>query len=103
MLESSSARPRSYTTFSLANDAEFNPCRSVFKTQLQDEAAIKEPTMTAPQPELSTAQIRSRNPLLLNAAQEAEVRELYHKRVRSYCADEIRGMAPVLEASKPVF
>ena len=33
----------------------------------------------------------SRNPLPLSAAQEAQVRELYYKRVRTYCADEIRG------------
>lgn len=33
----------------------------------------------------------SRNPLPLSAAQEAQVRDLYYKRVRAYCADEIRG------------
>ena len=47
---------------------------------------------TTPQKDLSAAQIRSRNPLLLNAAQEAEVRDLYHKRVRGYCAAEMRGV-----------
>ena len=33
----------------------------------------------------------SRNPLPLSATQEAQVRELYHQRVRGYCANEIRG------------
>lgn len=32
-----------------------------------------------------------RTPLPLSASQEAEVKDLYHKRVRSYCTDEIRG------------
>lgn len=34
----------------------------------------------------------SRNPLPLSAAQEAQVREVYHARVRAYCADEIKGI-----------
>ena len=33
----------------------------------------------------------SRNPLPLSAAQEAQVKELYYKRVRGHCATEIRG------------
>ena len=33
----------------------------------------------------------SRNPLPLSASQESQVRELYHKRVRNKCADEVRG------------
>ena len=32
----------------------------------------------------------SRNPLPLSAGQEAQVRELYHARVRGYCAAEIK-------------
>ena len=31
------------------------------------------------------------NPAPLSAAQEQQVRDLYYKRVRSKCADEIRG------------
>ena len=34
----------------------------------------------------------SRNPLPLSAAQEAQVREMYHSRVRSYCAAEIKRL-----------
>lgn len=34
--------------------------------------------------------VPSRNPLPLSASQEAQVRELYHSRVRSYCAAEIK-------------
>jgi len=35
----------------------------------------------------------SRNPLPLSTAQESQVRELYHKRVRGYCAAEIKGIS----------
>ncbi|PMD18388.1 hypothetical protein NA56DRAFT_576995 [Hyaloscypha hepaticicola] len=35
----------------------------------------------------------SLNPLPLSAAQEAQVRELYHSRVRNYCAAEIKQFA----------
>ena len=39
----------------------------------------------------------SRNPLPLSAGQEAQVRELYHARVRGYCAAEIKcPFAPML-------
>ncbi|CBF88767.1 hypothetical protein AN0795.2 [Aspergillus nidulans FGSC A4] len=34
-----------------------------------------------------------RNPLPLSAAQEAEVKQLYYKRVRAYCAPEIKAFA----------
>ena len=34
----------------------------------------------------------ARTPLPLTASQEAQVRELYYKRVRGRCADEVRGM-----------
>ncbi|KAI4206494.1 MAG: hypothetical protein LQ348_000945 [Seirophora lacunosa] len=44
--------------------------------------------MTTPKPELP-----SRNPIPLSASQEAQVQEVYHKRVRGYCADEIRDFA----------
>ncbi|KAF2233852.1 hypothetical protein EV356DRAFT_503089 [Viridothelium virens] len=36
------------------------------------------------------------NPAPLSSAQEQQVRELYHKRVRTKCADEIRGRYRVL-------
>ncbi|TVY52275.1 COX assembly mitochondrial protein, partial [Lachnellula suecica] len=35
----------------------------------------------------------SRNPLPLSSAQEAQVREVYHARVRGYCAAEIKVFA----------
>jgi COX assembly protein 1 len=38
----------------------------------------------------------SRNPLPLSASQEGQVRELYYKRVRGYCANEIRGETSVI-------
>lgn len=38
-----------------------------------------------------------RNPLPLSATQEQEVRKLYYARVRSKCADEIKGTS---EASR---
>lgn len=34
----------------------------------------------------------SRNPLPLSSAQESQVNDLYYKRVRAYCANEIRGL-----------
>ncbi|EON67158.1 hypothetical protein W97_06411 [Coniosporium apollinis CBS 100218] len=37
--------------------------------------------------------ISTRNPLPLSAAQEGQVRDLYYKRVRSLCANEIRDFA----------
>ena len=33
-----------------------------------------------------------RNPLPLSASQEAEVQDLFHRRVRRRCADEIKGI-----------
>ena len=41
----------------------------------------------APPPRLP---MPSRNPLPLSSGQEAQVRELYHARVRGYCAAEIK-------------
>ncbi|KAI9730361.1 MAG: hypothetical protein M1834_005871 [Cirrosporium novae-zelandiae] len=35
----------------------------------------------------------TRNPVPLSASQEAQVTEIYHKRVRNKCADEIRDFA----------
>jgi hypothetical protein len=35
--------------------------------------------------------VPSRNPLPLSASQEAQVRDIYYQRVRSLCADEIKG------------
>lgn len=45
--------------------------------------------MATPKP--GPVQIASRNPIPLSSSQESQVRELYYKRVRGYCADEIRG------------
>ncbi|KAK6393430.1 hypothetical protein LTR95_019599, partial [Oleoguttula sp. CCFEE 5521] len=45
----------------------------------------------APPPVASTpTPLPSRNPLPLSASQEGQVRELYYKRVRTKCADEVR-------------
>ncbi|KAK3713350.1 hypothetical protein LTR37_008542 [Vermiconidia calcicola] len=49
----------------------------------------KQPTPSPSQPPLNP----SRNPLPLSASQESQVRELYHKRVRQKCADEVREFA----------
>ena len=59
---------------------------------MQHEAEISSLTMSTPPNDLSSTKIRSRNPLLLNAAQEGEVRDIYYKRVRSKCTPEIKGM-----------
>ena len=42
-------------------------------------------------PKTTPLLLPSRNPLPLSAGQEQQVRDLYYKRVRGYCADEIRG------------
>ncbi|KAK0509249.1 hypothetical protein JMJ35_008620 [Cladonia borealis] len=47
--------------------------------------------MATPRPGASP--VPSRNPIPLSASQEAAVTELYHKRVRNLCADEIREFA----------
>ncbi|OWP02275.1 hypothetical protein B2J93_1237 [Marssonina coronariae] len=43
--------------------------------------------------EVSRLPMPSRNPLPLSSGQEAQVRELYHARVRGYCAAEIKSFA----------
>ncbi|KXJ86238.1 cytochrome c oxidase biogenesis protein Cmc1 like-domain-containing protein [Microdochium bolleyi] len=47
------------------------------------------PTSTPP----SGSGMPSRNPLPLSASQEASVREVFNKRVRDQCADEIKAFA----------
>lgn len=47
--------------------------------------------MAAAEEEIPRLPMPSRNPLPLSTAQESQVRELYHKRVRAYCAPEIKG------------
>lgn len=50
---------------------------------------------TPPQPQipqsLSRDPSKSRTPLPLSASQEQQVRDIYYKKVRTICADEIRG------------
>ncbi|KAJ5624930.1 hypothetical protein N7510_001239 [Penicillium lagena] len=41
----------------------------------------------------STKKYNLRNPLPLSATQEQEVKQLYYKRVRGHCADEIKAFA----------
>ncbi|KAK3111193.1 hypothetical protein LTR53_013797 [Teratosphaeriaceae sp. CCFEE 6253] len=48
---------------------------------------MKEPLAPRPSP------LPSRNPLPLSSSQESQVKELYHKRVRTKCADEVRDFA----------
>ncbi|KAG5300600.1 Cmc1 superfamily domain-containing protein [Histoplasma ohiense] len=50
-------------------------------------------TPPAPASTASPANINLRNPLPLSAAQEAQVRDLYYKRVRGHCAAEIKEFA----------
>ncbi|KAL9601694.1 MAG: hypothetical protein Q9179_002784 [Wetmoreana sp. 5 TL-2023] len=44
-------------------------------------------------PKTEPPKLPSRNPIPLSASQDAQVRELYYKRVRGYCATEIREFA----------
>ncbi|KAG9235927.1 hypothetical protein BJ875DRAFT_457825 [Amylocarpus encephaloides] len=50
-------------------------------------------TTSESEPEVPRLPMPSRNPLPLSSAQEAQVRELYHSRVRGYCAPEIKVFA----------
>ena len=57
-------------------------------------------TMSGPPvQDLGSAQLRSRNPLLLNANQEKEVREIYHTRVRDKCRAELQGTPSYLSSA----
>jgi COX assembly mitochondrial protein 1 len=37
-----------------------------------------------------------RNPLPLSAAQEAQVKDIYYKRVRGHCAQQIKGRFSII-------
>nr|POE94796.1 hypothetical protein CFP56_78420 [Quercus suber] len=47
--------------------------------------------------------LTSRNPLPLTSNQESQVRELYYKRVRNKCADEVRAIFHILLTPMPDF
>jgi hypothetical protein len=49
--------------------------------------------MASQNPEKETGRLPmpSRNPIPLSASQEAQVRDVFHARVRRHCADEIKG------------
>lgn len=58
-----------------------------------DKGAQLMATMAAPgQPSPIVTPLPARTPLPLSASQEQQVRDIYHKRVRAKCAEEIRGM-----------
>ncbi|OJD26439.1 hypothetical protein ACJ73_02188 [Blastomyces percursus] len=57
-------------------------------TAADTSATPPTPASTVPPPDLNL-----RNPLPLSAAQEAQVRDIYYKRVRGYCAPEIKEFA----------
>jgi COX assembly protein 1 len=52
--------------------------------------ASQQPNPTAP---VLLTPNPTRSPLPLSSSQESQVRELYHKRVRMKCADEVRGQS----------
>lgn len=60
------------------------PAEHAMATSMTSQSPAEPPTKA---PALSP----SRQPLPLSASQESQVRELYHKRVRNKCADEVRG------------
>ncbi|KAK5113971.1 hypothetical protein LTR62_003094 [Meristemomyces frigidus] len=55
-------------------------------------ATVMAPPIADPTGPRSTP-LPSRNPLPLSSSQETQVRELYFKRVRNKCADEVRDFA----------
>ncbi|EEH15888.1 hypothetical protein PABG_05975 [Paracoccidioides brasiliensis Pb03] len=60
-------------------------------TTTSTDTATTTPPTPASQP--SPPNVNIRNPLPLSASQEAQVRDLYYKRVRGYCAAEIKEFA----------
>ena len=65
-----------------------SPSSSLSATQSNDGLSIAKPQKHVVD---KSFQIKAQRPFPLNAAQEAEVKELYYKRVRDMCNDEIRG------------
>lgn len=57
-----------------------------------DRNSRSETNSSLPPPSLPRLGVPSRNPLPLSASQEAQVRDVYHARVRRHCAEEIKGM-----------
>lgn len=68
-------------------------------------ATMASPQVAVAEEEIPRLPMPSRNPLPLSTAQESQVRELYHKRVRAYCAAEIKGndfsLGPCLSSLLP--
>jgi len=65
-----------------SSPANFTAYPSVLMAAMAPPVSQEEDPLRLPMP--------SRNPLPLSSAQEAQVRELYHARVRGYCAAEIK-------------
>ena len=64
--------------------------------KLQQERSMDVESKTSPSRPMQDSapvsrQPNLRNPLPLSAAQEAQVKDIYYKRVRSHCAQEIKG------------
>lgn len=84
----------------IANPTATAPTFSVFAM-----ATVSQPPQTPPSqpppppgtivPQTSPQLVPSRQPLPLSASQEGQVREIYHKRVRNKCAEEVRRMSLV--------
>lgn len=58
-----------------------------------DRNSRSETNSSLPPPSLPRLGVPSRNPLPLSASQEAQVRDVYHARVRRHCAEEIKAFA----------
>lgn len=63
------------------------------KLALASSALSRMTTMATDKPDVpdQRAGVPSRNPLPLSASQESQVRDIYYARVRSQCAEEIKG------------
>ncbi len=83
--------PSSITKFHLTASPSALPLPSPSRPLHNVMAATM--TSTSPTPITTTRPNPSRTPLPLSASQESQVRELYHKRVRQKCADEVREFA----------
>ncbi|EEH50674.2 uncharacterized protein PADG_06753 [Paracoccidioides brasiliensis Pb18] len=69
-------------------------------TTTSTDTATTTPPTPASQP--SPPNVNIRNPLPLSASQEAQVRDLYYKRVRGYCAAEIKDRAHCYSIPSPL-
>ncbi|PKX93870.1 uncharacterized protein P174DRAFT_420448 [Aspergillus novofumigatus IBT 16806] len=77
-----------------ASEASASASISIMASTSASTTAAAQSSTSSPTPQpQSTRKYNLHNPLPLSAAQEAEVKQLYYKRVRAHCAPEIKAFA----------